>query len=327
MDSNDHSFGRAHNHHWVPQCYLKGFARSRSKKSKLWVVDALEHKMFQSNPRNVASARDFNKVELDGVDPNAIESGMSPFEGQVDQALKKICENREFSDDEDRALVFNLMALLAVRNPRGRETRRQFHEDVAKITMDLTLASRERYESSIARAVNDGFIDADQDVSYEQAREFFEGGEFKIEVPTTRHVLDEMKMLESVLPCLFKRNWLLLSAPADSGGFITTDHPVVLQWSDARDRGSFYSPGFGLPNTIVIFPLSHDLALSGSFEGREAAIDVSIEFVATINAIIIAHGHRQIYARDDRFQYMNTQGVLRRGSDLLTDLAKYKNKR
>ena len=326
MDTKKHASGEARNHHWVPQCYLKGFAKGRSKKSKLYVVDALTRKCFVTTPRNVAAERDFNRIEADDFPPNAIENGLAAFEGQVDKALERICSQHEFSDNDDRAFVFNLMALLAVRNPRSREGSRQFQENIAKRLMDLTLATRERYESSLTSATNAGFVDPGHDVSYEQAREFLDRGEFKVEVPTTRHVVQEMRTLDTLLPLLFKRNWLLLKAPADSGGFVTTDHPVVLRWSDTRDRKAFYPPGFGLPNTEVIFPLSHDLALSGAFEGKEAVIEATMEIVAATNGIVIAHGHRQIYARDDRFRYMITHGTLRRGSDVLADLVHYRDK-
>lgn len=53
------------------------------------------------------------------------------------------------------------------------------------------------------------------------------------------------------------------------------------------------------------------------------SIGLGAKSVAAINGIVIAHGHRQIYAREDKFHYMMTEGVLRHGSDILIDLAKY----
>jgi Protein of unknown function (DUF4238) len=315
----------ARNHHWVPQCYLKGFAKSRSKKAKLHVIDAIARKAFQTTPRNVAAARDFNRIKVDELPPNMIESGLSSFEGQVDKALEHICAQCEFSNADDRIFVFNLIALLAVRNPRRRESLRQFHEDISKKLMGFTLATKERYESSLAGAKKAGVIDSVDDVTYEEARNFVARGELKVDVPTTRHVALEMQSVDTVLPLLLGRKWVLLIAPTNSGGFVTTDHPVVLQWIDAKDRGAFYPPGFGLCGTEVIFPLSHDLALSGTFEGREAVIEATTEIVAATNGIVIAHGHRQVYARDDKFRYMITHGVLRHGSDVLADLVKYRD--
>jgi hypothetical protein len=87
--------GAARNHHWVPQCYLKGFAKSRSKNALLRVLDAVAQRHFTTVPRKVASARVFNRVEIDGVDPNRVEMDMAQFEGAVDKALERICRNRQ----------------------------------------------------------------------------------------------------------------------------------------------------------------------------------------------------------------------------------------
>lgn len=63
----------------------------------------------------------------------------------------------------------------------------------------------------------------------------------------------------------------------------------------------------------------------GTFEGREAVIEATTAAIAATNGVVIAHGHRQVYARDDKFRYMITSGNLRRGSDVLADLEKYRN--
>ncbi|WP_265923371.1 DUF4238 domain-containing protein [Cupriavidus nantongensis] len=56
----------ARNHHYVPQCYLKGFARNRSKNAQLFVVDTKTKRAFVTTPRNLAAQRDFNRVEIPG---------------------------------------------------------------------------------------------------------------------------------------------------------------------------------------------------------------------------------------------------------------------
>lgn len=318
---------QARNHHWIPQCYLKGFAKNRSKNAQLFVVDAIERKVFQTIPRNVASARDFNKIEVEGVPADHIESSLSQFEGQVSKALIRLCENRQFGDAEDHNLILNLIALLAVRNPLMRENMRQFQERVIKQMMSMTVANEAHYDATFKKAVQNGDVAApDNEVSYERMRDFVEQEQYTIEVPTTRHVKQELKLVDTVLPLLGARKWLLLRAPADAGGFITSDHPVVLQWSERKDRGMFSSPGFGLKGTEVLFPLSNELAMLGVFDGREGVTDVSPDVVAQVNGIIIYYGHRQIYARDNRFRYALASGEIRRGADLLEDFPSPKNR-
>ncbi len=310
----------ARNHHWIPQCYLKGFAKSRSKNAQLFVADVFSRKSFVTVPRNVASARDFNRIDAAGVDANHIESAYADFEGLAAQALARMDEKRGFGNEEDHNLVLNLIALFSVRNPRMRENMRQFQEQVAKQIMSLTVASKERYESSMAGAIRSGEVKPNADVTYESMREFIDGEHYTIDVPTTRHVQTELKLAETVLPLLGERSWLLFRAGADSGGFVTSDHPVSLYWSDARDRGHFYPPGFGLKDTEVLFPVSHELAMVGTFDGPRGVHDATPNQVALANGITVMHGHRQIYARDDRFQYAYVPGDIRRGADLLRDL-------
>lgn len=310
----------ARNHHWVPQCYLKGFAKSRSKNATLFVVDAVGQKTFETVPRNVASARDFNRIDVPGVSPNQIESDFANFEGMVAKALERLAIAKRFGTDEDQNLILNLIALLSARNPRMRENSRSVQERVAKVVMDMTLSSKERYESSFKRAARDGFVAPDSDVTYEAMREFVDRGEYTISVSTTRHVEQELKLVDTILPLLGARTWILISAPQGAGGFITSDHPVVLQWSEKRDRGMFTSPGFGLRDTEVIFAVSQDMVMVGTFDGRHGDIEATPEVVAKINGIIAAHSNRQIYAKDDRFRYAVGSGEIRRGADILRDL-------
>jgi hypothetical protein len=312
--------GVPRNHHWVPQCYLKGFAKSRSKNAQLHVIDAVAQRHFTTVPRNVASARDFNRVEIDGVDPNRVEMDMAQFEGAVDKALERICRDRDILDAEDRNLVLNLIALLSVRTPSMREHIRQGYEQVLKRVMDLTLATKERYEASFASAAQAGAFDGEDMLPYETMRDFFDRDQYTITMPTTRHVRQEFDLVDTILPLLGRRNWLIVRAEPGTGGFITSDHPVILKWTEQRDRGLFHSPGFGLRGTEVIFTISHDLAIIGTFDDPPGTMDAGVREVALINGCIIGHNRRQIYARDDRFYYTVRDGKIHRGIDVLCDL-------
>lgn len=153
-------------------------------------------------------------------------------------------------------------------------------------------------------------------------REFVDRGEYTISVSTTRHVEQELKLVNTILPLLGARTWILITAPKGSSGFITSDHPVVLEWSEKKDRGMFSSPGFGLRGTEVIFAVTQDIVMVGTFEGQHITVEATSEVVAQINGIIAAHSNRQIYAKDDRFQYALGSGESRRGADILRDLGR-----
>jgi len=299
---------------------LKGFTKGRSKKSTLYVTDFETGRQFPTIPRNVAAGRDFNRVDIDGISPDHVESGIAAFESKLGKALERIHQERDITDPEDRNLVLNLIALLAVRNPRMRENVRYSLEQVMRQVMDLTTATKERYESSFAKAARAGALEAEEILPYERMREFVDRGEYTISVSTTHHVGQELSLVDSILPLLGQRKWLLARALPGTGGFITSDHPVILQWTDRPMTSVLGGPGFALRGTEVLFSVSHDLALIGTFDGPEGVIDVDESQAALMNGVILGNWQRQIYARDDRFRYRMQDGELRRGADALRHL-------
>ena len=54
----------ARNHHYVPQFYLKGFSDPNLQNEQLHVIDKVDRRHFVTNPRNIASQRDFNRINL-----------------------------------------------------------------------------------------------------------------------------------------------------------------------------------------------------------------------------------------------------------------------
>jgi hypothetical protein len=110
----------------------------------------------------------------------------------------------------------------------------------------------------------------------------------------------------------------LLKAPEDKTGFVTSDHPVVLQWQDTELRNRLYPPGLGLKNTEILFPICNTLAVLGTFEGdEEIQIDASSELIAKFNGGIISRSKYQIYAKNSDFLYkFNDKDGIRTGETL-----------
>ncbi len=293
----------ARKHHYISQCYLKGFVKDRDK-AQLFVVDNEKSKPFITSTKNVAAQRDFHTIDVEGLSPDALENALSGFEGELDQALRRINGARSLSDIDDKSFLLNLIGMIHVKNPQTRKSFHSFDENIARRIMDITTSSREIYESQVRQAKENGYIDPEADVDYETAKKFFEEDTFKIEVPTDKHLLREIDLLDKILPYLFYRNWILVKAPEGKTGFVTTDHPVILQWKDPKLRGNLYPPGLGLKNTEILFPVSNTLAVIGTFEEEEQEIDASLDFIARFNGAIISRSKRQVYARDNNFMYL-----------------------
>jgi hypothetical protein len=311
----------ARRHHYVPQCYLKGFVFDRDK-PLLFVIDGKEQRTFRTAPANVAAERDFHRIEVDGYQPDALENAFAGFETEVSQALDRIKETRSIRNIEDRAYLLNLIALIGIKNPHHRESWRSAQEQLWKRVLDLATAIPERWASEIRRAKAAGEIPLDADEDYQQMREFVEADQYRIAVSTGHHLQMEMKAFEVVLPYLFHRKWVLFRAPTAATGFVTSDHPVCLMWSDPEQRGRFHPPGHGLQRTQLLFPISNELAVMGAFEADEEERHAPDWLIARFNATVTLYADRQIYARDSDFIYRmaHNQRVMR-GDEFLADQA------
>jgi hypothetical protein len=300
-------------HHYVPQCYLSGFALQRKKARQVQVFDRNLSDSFPSSIRNVGGERDFNRIEIEGHKPDAFETGMAEFESELAPALTRLIQAQSLENAKDKNYALNLIALLALRNPSRRETIRDFHQRVTKVTLDLATATPDRWESQLAKMRAAGYVKEGMATDYEAIRKVIEEDGYRVELPNERHIIYEMDGVDAILPYLGDRRWVLVKAPPESGGFVTSDQPVTLQWIDPPGKGRRMPLGFGLKNTEVVFPLSTRLAMLGAFE-----VDIETDkdvfhaneiFVAEINGTTIAHSRRQVYARDLNFHYTARQGT------------------
>lgn len=310
----------ARNHHYLSQCYLKGFTKGKSKKSKLCVFDLKEKKFFETAPRNVGGIRDFNRVDIEGVDQNHVEQSLADFEGKAASALKKLEDTKNFSG-EVKNLILNLIALIAVRSPERREHMRKFEAEVVEQMMGLTLASKERWEAQILQLKENDPI-RESNVTYEEAKEFFEKKEYRINVAREHHIHMEMVQIEAMLPLLHGREWLLVEASEQTGPFITCDNPVSLTWKNPDQTPPFFraSPGFGLKGTQVYFPVSQDLALIGEFAENSGVIKGTLDLIALCNSTILQNFCRQLYAPKAGFKFYGKGGRILEGNRILKDL-------
>jgi hypothetical protein len=258
-------------------------------------------------------------VDVQGISPDAVESSLSQLETQFDQILSRIIEQRILPVGEDLILLMNFVALMAVRNPRMRESWRQFQESIANHVMNIALSSEQMWQHQMQRMRDDGI--SVPDISYERMKLFNEGGEYDIVVPTESHIQMEIDVLSSIIPLLLERKWMLFVAPTDSGGFITSDHPVALFWNDGLEHRS--PPGHKMLNTEVVFPISKELLMAGTFDGEQEIVFAKDEDVARANAIVLSYAGRQVYGSTNYVHYLRPgDGKMCRGSALLTDYSR-----
>lgn len=311
----------AKRHHYLPQCYLKGFSKPK-KRGKVQAVQVYDRngKTFNTNIINIATKGGFNRIEVDGQSPDALEQGIAKFESDLAPAIARITESQSLADEKDKQLLLNLIAAASVRVPRQRENIRDFHERVAYRTLELATATPERWEAQKQQMAEKG-IAAGDDVPYEELRKAILDRSFRLSLANEWHIDLEMAGVDAILPTLMNRKWGVLVAPSDSPGFITSDNPVVLMFTDPAMRGGIYGPGHGMPGTEIVFPVSNRITLVGTFEGDNKTIKVSADTVAGVNGAMVAYCDRQVYAPTPEFFYSRQKDEKpRRGVSVLNDI-------
>lgn len=292
-------------HHYIPQAYLRGFGRKRGKSWYVCAADLKALKFIQPNTKNICAERDFLRMEIDGHSPDKLEKEMGKFETQARDAILRVTKSRKFEGD-DRIMILNLMALLAVRHPMMRENMRQFHERTMKLMMGLVLAKEEQWVAQIQRMTEDGKA-PEEKVTYEQMKEFHDRDQYTIDVAREFHIGTEFKMFEPVLRTLVARKWKLYYAGEGQGHFITADHPVVLTWNHPEEVPLMqrHSPGFAMIDTEVVFPLTHECFLLGRFEGMlDGSEEAYAPFIAHCNTRMISQAFDYAVMIDESFPYV-----------------------
>lgn len=281
------------NHHYVSQFYLKGFSKNGGKKAKLFVYDKEQKKYFLSNPRNVASKRDFNRISLKGKE-NYFENHQSEMEGIFTPIFKQVIETKKYPNDEQLRNILNFIALVSLRNPKIRAIFDKLYTDIADKFTSMTMESEEIYKDQCLHAG----IKEEDIIPYEKQKEFIEDkSRYTLEVNQEVHVRTEAKNINDLVEILYQRNWYLVISDETIGEFITSDYPVSL--ISLIKLPPMYGVGFGMKKTEVCFPISKYLTLIGVFEKYdhiENTIEATKKLVETINIRTSEFSNKQVYS-------------------------------
>lgn len=283
----------ARNHHYVPQCYLKGFAKLRSKSSKLKAYDIRRGKVFAPTPRNIGSKRDYNRIDIVGVDPNFIESEWSKIESQFDQALGRVISAHSIDDETDLHWILALLSRIIVSNPDYREVRSRFIEDVSEGLLRSALSNEKTWNQLIQGA------GIDASVPYKQMKLAVSERRIIPKTAKEKLVQDETELWPKILDSLVQRNWTLIVAAQSEGCFATSDRPFSLRFDEARMGKALHRPGLALKGTTLLFPISRSLVIAGCFEEVVQKVTATRDQIALINNEILMAAGEQLYCSSD----------------------------
>jgi hypothetical protein len=285
----------ARRHHYVPQFYLKNFVSDRDK-PRLFVVDLPGSRSFSTAPCNVAVERDFNTIMTPGVPPDIVETEMSKVEAAIASALARIIAAVSLRDKDDAAYLFWFANLLLVKNPAQRTVFDNFVNTVMTKVGKSYASDQETWDAYVREQVAEGALQGGDDAA-ELRRAIL--GDYTVALSTEAHLHTEFTLSKDLFAAFANRGWNLYKAT--SGQFVTSDRPVVVTWDDPMKTDPV---GLSSPGSRVLFALSSGIALCGGAELEDAAFEVDEIDVAKINGRIILNANRQVYARDDNFEYL-----------------------
>lgn len=296
----------ARRHHYLPQIYLAAFTGTGLKDDQFFVLDVHSGRPFRTSPKNVAAERDFNRVDIEGRSPDAIEQALAPFEGQAAMAIRKVIESEEFPNDEDCNWILNLIGLIAVHNPQLRKSFNQFQEQVIHRIGDLLVSDKKIWDHHVKK-VREAGDNINEDVSFEDMKRFIEERKYRLEFSPEGNLRVEFRAFDKLLPILGQRTWSVLVAPNDGPEFICSDHPVTLVWKSGK-----YGPvGYGLKETEVFFPLGRRVGFYGVFETPlRPVVMLKPSHVATMNRRVVLNAERHIFSAIESF-FMWHEGQIR----------------
>ena len=203
------------NQHYVPQFYLRYFAFSPKKKTRVYTHDIhRNNRVFPNSIRNVAGEIGFYESSYG----NSIESELADFEGKVASVWKKVT-TVALGDltQEDRIWIARFISVLMVR----------------------TLAAKETHQDLID-GIREHFVRYGMEVSPKLTEQLK-----YLEETATESVVDQIKTSDQYVPILLGLTWIL-GTPPPGRSFPTSDNPVVKFNSLNPSALGLLSPGIEL---------------------------------------------------------------------------------
>ena len=286
----------ARKHHYIPLGYLAAFTDSGTKDGQFYVLDVGSRKAFRTSPSNVAAERDFNRVDIEGHSPDAVENSLAPFEGEAVAAIRRVIKTRTYPSNNDWNYILNLIALLAVRTPRFRKSFNRSRKQALRIRLDLLVSDEKIWEKHVQKAKEAG--EDFPDASFEKFKSFIERGEFDFKFHPQENLRSEFNAQDKVLSLFGQRDWSVLLAPENGPEFICSDHPVTLVWKKARNGPI----GYGLRGTEVFFPLGPKVGFYGVYESPlKKLVNCHPRNIGIMNMRLCNGAEHHVYSTHENF--------------------------
>ena len=294
---------RERRHHYLPQFYLAGFTDKGTKEGRLWVFDQETLSQRIAKPDDVAVECNLYRLDPARQSPLAVEREvLATIESKAAPVIRSIVANQRMPDGEDYIALMTFLAAMVVRIPRLRNQDYKVMSEFVERGKKISEWLKEHPGETISLPPTPG---AERGPSLEKLASVTES---KDKFTHELYVPSMLSVIPRLVPYLAARQWTIWVAPSGDAEFVCSDSPIFLQW--ITPVSAFYSPGFGLANTYLTFPLSNRVALAATFEIQGETLKASIQQVAAINTSTALSSERFIYSRRKDFVCVKPDGSL-----------------
>lgn len=281
-------------HHYVPQCWLAGFTESGEKDGRLQQTDVKTGNQWPTNPTNAGHQRDFYRLSDPEKNPLLVESKLAEIEGTVAPILRRLDRERRLPDDDELGSLIVFMAIQWIRVPAFRPFLFNFTDTFMRDKLSDALSSQESWKRTLQQA---GIPAGTEGSEYHKMREFFQSGEFSLNIGNDWYLKEGFINAIDVMESLEKRHWGV--AVSDAGDFIASDNPVVMD-GPAGERMGFENAG------VVIYPISRHLVLYGTKTATLIPHTEPID-VARHNTFMMMTASSYVYSHRPDFPWLDAQ--------------------
>jgi hypothetical protein len=266
-------------HHYVAAFYQRNFI---NENGQLWVYDRWRQRYTELNPTSVCAETDLYSLKRDGANDPLVEiKVLGPVDDMGATSIRRLRDEGMV----DRAAIACFVGFQSTRLPSTAKIIRELHERAADAIMRMTAATEERMQATIDNYVRD--TGKNIDVSAKSLVEAVQQNQLHVTANKSvslESMVEQAKLVSNFLETL---PWQILEAPVDSG-FIICDNPVTVVPPWGVDN-----IGFGIPGTVIYFPLTRRLCLrAGGIGPKLATRPINRDITQVINRNIAANSER-----------------------------------
>lgn len=279
--------------HYVPRFYLDGFADG----TQVALFNRDTGKAKRQTPDRTAYVPNLYTFEdNEGRRRYDFEVMFNKYETRAAPIILKLAAQGRINSAEREDLAA-FITFAALRTPTAIEEARAVYGALYKADAKQRLSDYTQVLTYLRSHNSDGMDETTMQAEATRISKILRDGHYDVEVSREFALGKSLRNFETVATALLNRDWVVVTAPEHSPGFLTTDHPVVLTTLSSALRAA--PLGYASPHAQVLFPLTHKAALimSGD-QARIGRASLSPEKLSRFNQTMAVNCQRYLFGRD-----------------------------